>query len=450
MEILKTIPFSELLMWDVKRYQIYDFYTKKYPKIELKNLLIKHSQEITLDDNEKYKQVTIKLYGKGVVLRQIKKGIEIKTKKQFLIRKGQLIYSKIDARNGAFGIVPEELDGAIITNSFSVFDINKNLVNPQYLFLVTSSRFFQKICERFSSGTTGRRNINDDTLLNLKIPLPSLEEQNRLVANYNTKIKLANDQEKKTKALEQEIEAYLFEVLGIEKLEEKETKKGLQFVLFKNTSRWDTLFLIGHIPILKSKFEILKFSDVILNFNKDTNNESVRINTKDYPDKEFHYIGMEHIEKETGKLLELKKVKGKEIKSQTLKVPKEFYIYGKLRPYLNKYWINETDLNNIICSSEFFVFNIKEGVDKYYFLNVLSSQFIQTQISDKTSGARMPRINEEIFFNLQFPLPPLKIQKLIANHISALKQQINDLLSKANENREKAIQEFEEEIFTKN
>lgn len=44
--------------------------------------------------------------------------ISVGTKKQFMINKGQFLISKIDARNGAYGIVPKELDGAIITGNF--------------------------------------------------------------------------------------------------------------------------------------------------------------------------------------------------------------------------------------------------------------------------------------------------------------------------------------------
>ena len=242
----------------------------------------------------------------------------------------------------------------------------------------------------------------------------------------------------------------MFEALGIEKLEEKENKKGLQLISFNDVSRWDTLFLIGHIPVIKSPYPLKKFSDVIINFNKDPKGKSIRINSKNYPENDYHYIGMEHIEKETGVLLELNKVKGKEIKSQTLYVPNNYFLYGKLRPYLNKYWINDTNLENIICSSEFFVFDTISDIDKLFFKYILSSIIIQKQISEKTSGARMPRINESIFYNLQFPFPPAKIQKKIGLHISNLKKQIKDLKTKAEQNRKNAIKEFEQEIFTKN
>ena len=40
--------------------------------------------------------------------------------------------SKIDARNGAYGIVPAELEGAIVTNDFPVFDVDTKKIIPHF------------------------------------------------------------------------------------------------------------------------------------------------------------------------------------------------------------------------------------------------------------------------------------------------------------------------------
>jgi len=269
-----------------------------------------------------------------------------------------------------------------------------------------------------------------------------------LLSNYNSKIKQANVLEQKASDLEGEIEKYLFKELGVKVNSAFEKSSLLQLVNFEETSRWDTLFLLGKIPTLKSKYPIANFSNAINFFNKDNNYKSIRVDSSKFPNEEFKYIGMEHIEKETGRLLDMPIVKGKEIKSQTIRVPKEFIIYGKLRPYLNKYWINQTDFNNIICSSEFFVFDIDSKINKLFFKNVLSSKIIQDQIADKTSGARMPRINEDIFFNLQFPLPPIEIQNEIASNISDIISNIEKSKLDAVNLRLEAEQEFEKTIFS--
>ena len=144
-----------------------------------------------IDNDKTYKRVTVKINNNGVILRNIEKGINIGTKKQFVAKSGQFIISKIDARNGAFGIIPSNLDGAIVTNDFPLFDVNENKINPHFLLLITTTKEFIKFAQSCSSGTTNRQRMDIDLFLNQKIPLPTITEQNKIVDNYNRKIRKA-------------------------------------------------------------------------------------------------------------------------------------------------------------------------------------------------------------------------------------------------------------------
>jgi len=446
---LKFVDFTQLVSWS--SYALLGknlIYTQKYSFVRIGDFLKRNKEQVQIEDGILYKRPTIRINGNGISLRDEVEGKNIGTKNQFRIYKDQFLLSKIDARNGAFGVVPQELDKGIITGNFWTFDVDYGLINPHYLTLLTGTKEFQKLCQTASVGTTNRNYLQEDLFLNFEIPLPKLTEQEILLSNYNSKIKQANVLEQKASDLEGEIEKYLFKELGVKVNSAFEKSSLLQLVNFEETSRWDTLFLLGKIPTLKSKYPIANFSNAINFFNKDNNYKSIRVDSSKFPNEEFKYIGMEHIEKETGRLLDMPIVKGKEIKSQTIRVPKEFIIYGKLRPYLNKYWINQTDFNNIICSSEFFVFDIDSKINKLFFKNVLSSKIIQDQIADKTSGARMPRINEDIFFNLQFPLPPIEIQNEIASNISDIISNIEKSKLDAVNLRLEAEQEFEKTIFS--
>ena len=126
----------------------------------------------------------------------------------------------------------------------------------------------------------------------------------------------------------------------------------------------------------------------------------------------------------------------------------KYFIYGKLRPYLNKYWYNDSEQpEEIICSSEFFVFDIKDNINTNYFKYVLASYIVQKQIVDAMSGARMPRISEDTFRNIQIPLPPLDIQNEIVEHITLLREKQKTMIEQAKERRKQAAQQFEQTIF---
>jgi type I restriction enzyme S subunit len=84
--------------------------------------VLRRSEEtVVLQPDASYREVTVKLWGKGAILRGIVTGAEIASSRRFVARAGQFILSRIDARNGAIGIVPPELDAqlpAILDRAF--------------------------------------------------------------------------------------------------------------------------------------------------------------------------------------------------------------------------------------------------------------------------------------------------------------------------------------------
>lgn len=143
---------------------------------------------IDLIDTTDYKLVTIKMNHKGVVLRGLKKGFEIKSN-MYKVKKGDFILSGIDARNGAFGIVPEELDDAIVTNDFWYFKIDEKLISKKLFLELTATTWFDEICKKGSDGTTQRIRLQKNKFFNQKILLPEGEEQTDLL-NYILTFKL--------------------------------------------------------------------------------------------------------------------------------------------------------------------------------------------------------------------------------------------------------------------
>ena len=150
--------------------------------VNLGKVLRRVKDEISLEDHQTYKQVTVRLWNKGVTLRGEQLGSAIKTKRQYLIHTGQLILSRIDVRNGAIGLCPSELDKAIISNDFWSYDIDDRLICPEYLELYTKTPGFIKDANRTSVGTTHRIRSNEGAFLKIEIPMPPLAEQRRLVA----------------------------------------------------------------------------------------------------------------------------------------------------------------------------------------------------------------------------------------------------------------------------
>ena len=437
---LHLANYKDIPNWSVQYADEEDLgFTKKYPMARIGSFLVKSKDSVEIQDDVEYKQVTIKINNGGVVPRNNGEtilGSKIGTKRQHVVHAGQFIMSKIDARNGAYGIVPAELEG---------FDVDTEKIIPQFLVLVSTTEKFVEFARKCSSGTTNRKRIDIDAFLNQQIPLPSIEEQELILKEYNGKVKEADFLLQQADDILKDKNTYLKKMLKF--YYNKNERKGLlNFLHFIDVRRWDVPFYSSQSKV-ESMYDTTTLGNCMELYMIDNNNHSLRVETYNTPEKQFHYIGMENVEKDTGVLNSFQIVNGKSIKSQTVRIPKGFMIYGKLRPYLNKYWENNEDYDDIVCSSEFLCFLPKKELNKSFFKYILSSYIIQEQIADSMTGARMPRIDESIFKNIVVPIPPRSVQDSISTYLFERDEEISRLKYESKELKESATNMFLTEIF---
>lgn len=155
--------------------------TAGWKTVKLGNLLSRTGKSLEADPSLEYSEITVRLWGKGVIERGRVTGAQVNGRR-FVARTGNFIASRIDARNGAMGLVPESLDGALVTNDFPLFEANKECLDLDYLGWLSKTAGFVELCLRASEGTTNRVRLKEERFLNLEIPLPPLAEQRRIVA----------------------------------------------------------------------------------------------------------------------------------------------------------------------------------------------------------------------------------------------------------------------------
>src|SRR5690242_17414606 len=97
-----------------------------WPKVPLGRVLKHRSEFITIDDTQTYMRCRVQLHAQGIVLRDKVEGAALKTKSQQLCRSGDFLVAEIDAKVGGFGIVPPELDGAIVSSHYFLFEIDED------------------------------------------------------------------------------------------------------------------------------------------------------------------------------------------------------------------------------------------------------------------------------------------------------------------------------------
>ena len=153
-----------------------------WPKVRLGEVLQRSEEVVIPTPGTQYRELTVRLWGRGVIERGRLDGASLAGSRRYLARAGQFIASRIDARNGAMGIVPDELDGALVTNDFPLFNLRTDRLVPAYFEWLSRTQGFVELCQRGSEGSTNRVRLKEDRFLALDIPLPPLAEQHRVVA----------------------------------------------------------------------------------------------------------------------------------------------------------------------------------------------------------------------------------------------------------------------------
>ena len=108
--------------------------TNEYPIVPLSEVLDQYREYISAPEQRPYKKLSVRLYGKGVVLDQPVDGAILKMKRHQIAKSGQVILSEIWGKKGAVGIVPPEGEGALCTSHFFLFDVKPcRIIQPIFV-----------------------------------------------------------------------------------------------------------------------------------------------------------------------------------------------------------------------------------------------------------------------------------------------------------------------------
>ena len=420
-EYINIIPFSQLHMWDVKRHLIHEIQSS-FPLIPLSELIKENINKVKLNE---YPDKEFGILGvnniDGLFDAYTEKGGKINQSYKKM-ETNELAYNPYRINVGSIGMKTSFHKNDYISPAYVVFRCNESL-NPEYLYKLLKTNTFDKIINENTTGSV-RQNLKFDTLKNIRIPLPPLSEQNQILETYNKKIQQADELDQKAKELEEGIEYFLFEQLGLEKVTIKQFKKGvINLFSFSNAfDRWDmhkdssaSLASLKH-----AKYPIITLFEA---FNFEKRGWKKAEHDSDY----FNYIELGGVDPLNG-ITESKKIAVKNAPSRaTQKIKKGDLIIGTTRPYLKRFAIVTEQFDENIASSGFQVISPSESYNLEFLLEYLKSDYGIKQFEFFMTGALYPAITSKDLKKIRIPIPPISIQNEISKKIKELKKEIQGL-----------------------
>lgn len=149
-------------------------------------------------------------FARGPITRPAVRGSEISATTLYRVRQGQLVYSRLKAFEGAYTVVPPELDGYFTSNEFPTFDVDANRADHRYLeWLFRQPEVWREIAIGSKGIGARRERVHPRQVLSYRISLPSLDEQRRIVKRLDMVAALVADRRRAIEAAERETQALL-------------------------------------------------------------------------------------------------------------------------------------------------------------------------------------------------------------------------------------------------
>ena len=156
---------------------------------------------IVLQDEEEYQLVTVRRGFGGVDSRGSFLGKNVLVKNYFIVKTGDFIISKRQIAHGACGIVPPELDGAVVSNEYNVF-LPQDGTNIQMFNLMMQLPHYKRLFYLMSDGVHIEKLLfKTQDWMKRKLAMPLLKEQKKIAEILSTQDKTIELQGRKIEEL---------------------------------------------------------------------------------------------------------------------------------------------------------------------------------------------------------------------------------------------------------
>jgi restriction endonuclease S subunit len=325
--------------------------------------------------------------------------------KLFSARAGDVVYSKIDVRNGAIGIVPDEFVGVAVSSEYPVYRIDLEKAYPEYIQLLFRTSFFRQAINGMISGASGRKRVQPSQLEALEVPLPPLNIQESILKEWQ---KAQEDFQASKNALREipdNLNQFLWDYYYDNCKNDILNDRWLALT-WTNLSRWD---------VKTARAAAFRISNPTFKPLGEWAEESTElVKPWSEPEKEWPVYGVNN---KAGVVFSHHQ-KGRDFNAPYKRIRKNWFFHNPTRSSVGSLGIVPDVPEDAITSPEYQVWRIKEErkaeLIPAYVAVLINTPFFIKLIQFHRVGAVKQRLYVDNLLEIPIPVLPIQQQELIA------------------------------------
>lgn len=439
-----SVPFSELTRWDPNSFHRIRWHWPPGVMTPIGSVLAPRKEKVNRSDNRFSDLMPITIHFDGSIEpRKVSEDKEY-SMELFWARPGDIVVSKIDLKNGAVGIIPDDWDKAVVTNHFAVYEPDLDRLDPKYFHLLIQAKFFKEYLWRNKVGAEGRKEVKLEFFESLEVPIPPLHVQQKIVAYWEDVQSRIIVAARTIETIQQETEKELLKKIGLQ-VPPVTPRRGHFTINYSQNERLDTFFFREDFICLDEQirsFDYTTLGDALNFINR-------RWKRSDFQNGRFEYIEISSVTKNDGVTNTRRVSVGDAPSRATSLVKAGDIILSTTRPYLGAFAIIQEKHDGFVCSSGFSLADSLKttALKKEFILFFLKSPAGLRQLERRMSGGLYPAIVQSELEKILIPTPTLKIQKEVVAAYKKGLEEIHRLRKESEEIKAQAVARIEQMIL---
>lgn len=406
-----AVRFASVKRWDPNSFHAIEWHWPLSVMKPIGSVLVPRKEKVDRNNNGFSELMPITIHFDGSIEPRKVSGDKEYTMDLFWVRPGDIVASKIDLKNGAVAVIPDNWNTAVVTNHFAVYEPDLNQIVPKYFHMLIQAQFFKEHLWRNKVGAEGRKEVKLEFFESQEIPIPPPPIQQKIVAYWEKETQKIDDELCALEQAESQITLNILSGAGIKINLGKQLPPVLR-KRFSDFERWGVGF---------NRYS-WKLSNLITSSSFDCSplshfawiNPAINLNLDDSDLVSF--IPMEAVDDKDGIVSAAKTKKLIQVKSGYTRFMEGDVLWAKITPCMQngKSAVVQDLMNGVgFGSTEFHILRSKNKDflrNEFIHLILRLPEIRRAAMRYFVGSAGQQRVPKEFLEDLHFPIPPINLQ----------------------------------------